>query len=161
MCVEDLQVVSERTCLAIDALQMALQFLEVGLPDRACVHVERFLALETDERCLDIQVQREFPVIEHGQQHGIVAAVTEPREGSAQAFWIAEEIAQDDEECPVRCLREQLVDARCRREACLDRFGRQAPHDRSPLVACGALAHRTTQPISPDRHTHPVALAQA
>ena len=77
MCVEDLYVVAEGTCLAIDQLQVTLQLVEVGLANRTGVHVESVLALKPDERGLDIQIKREFPVVEHREEHRVVPTVAQ------------------------------------------------------------------------------------
>ncbi len=123
MRVEDLYVVAEGARLAINDLEMTLEFLEVRLADRACVHIKGILALKPDERGLDVEVEREFAVIEHGQEHGVVAAVAQPGECAAQSLWITQKITEDHEERAVGGLGKELIDARPGREARLHWLG--------------------------------------
>jgi len=111
-------------------------------------------------RCaIDIQIKREFPVVEHCEEHRVVPTMAQAGQCAAQSLRITKEITQDHEECAMRGLCQQLIDAHCGREACLDWFRRETSNDRSPLVTRRALAHGATQAICADRHAHPIALA--
>ena len=123
MCIEDLDVVSERTRLSVDPLKMALELFEVGLANRSGIHIEGVFTLESHKRRLDIEVERKFAVIEHGQEHGIVTTVAQSGERAAQSLWIAQEVTQDHEERAVGGLGKELIDARPGREARLHWLG--------------------------------------